>query len=261
MKKEEIALAFSVIAAGCSIVAICVANPRDSGLGLDYMGVIVGVLALLVTVLIGWQIYNSIEINHKVNGIEDVATQITNERMEKYGHTVKSFVLTLNTFALFERNIDEYAFADCTALKTLIFGAKSRLDCIGDHAFENCTSITEVIMPQQVTTVGNWAFSNCTALTDIEISCSARSIGKYAFSNCDSLKSVEIPGKVNLIYEYAFSDCDQLKSLKIHNIREWRYSLEKDSNVFMTFFQSSGDYERLAEFLCKDHDEYCLQRG
>ena len=110
MKKEEIALAFSVIAAGCSIVAICVANPRDSGLGLDYMGVIVGVLALLVTVLIGWQIYNSIEINHKVNGIEDVATQITNERMEKYGHTVKSFVLTLNTFALFERNIDEYAF-------------------------------------------------------------------------------------------------------------------------------------------------------
>lgn len=38
-------------------IAVCVAAWRSPELSFDYQGVVVGVLSLLVTVLIGWQIY------------------------------------------------------------------------------------------------------------------------------------------------------------------------------------------------------------
>lgn len=45
-----------------SVVAVCVACCHTPDLGLDYQGVIVGVLSLLVTVLIGWNIYSVIDL-------------------------------------------------------------------------------------------------------------------------------------------------------------------------------------------------------
>ena len=107
--KKEYSIWISIIAIIVSIASICVSNPNKQELGFDYQGIIVGVLSVLVTALIGWQIYNSIEINRKVDGTEDMARRITNEAMEKYGHSVKSFVLTLHTLPLYMANNVEYA--------------------------------------------------------------------------------------------------------------------------------------------------------
>ena len=38
--------------------------------GFDYIGLIVGILALLVTMLIGWQIYNALSLEQKVSNIK-----------------------------------------------------------------------------------------------------------------------------------------------------------------------------------------------
>lgn len=70
MKKESkdrnwiawIALGLSVIAIIVSVIAICIACPHVPELGFDYQGVIVGILALLVTMLIGWNIFSIIDI-------------------------------------------------------------------------------------------------------------------------------------------------------------------------------------------------------
>lgn len=56
----------SIAAIICSVVAICVSLPSVPELGIDYIGVIVGILSLLVTMLIGWQIYNVITIDKKI---------------------------------------------------------------------------------------------------------------------------------------------------------------------------------------------------
>lgn len=56
----------SIAAIICSVVAICVSLPSAPELGMDYIGVIVGILSLLVTMLIGWQIYNAIVIEKKI---------------------------------------------------------------------------------------------------------------------------------------------------------------------------------------------------
>lgn len=74
MKKEDlhrnriawIALGLSVVAAITSVIAISIAAYRSPNLGFDYQGVIVGILSLLVTILIGWQIYNALEIKKEI---------------------------------------------------------------------------------------------------------------------------------------------------------------------------------------------------
>lgn len=50
-----------------SVVAVCVAVWRSPELSFDYQGVLVGVLSLLVTVLIGWNIYTTIGIESKIS--------------------------------------------------------------------------------------------------------------------------------------------------------------------------------------------------
>lgn len=64
-----IALAMSVLV---NIVILCVVCPRcvyPDKLGFDYIGVIVGIFALLVTLLVGWQIYNYIFQKQAVHNI------------------------------------------------------------------------------------------------------------------------------------------------------------------------------------------------
>ena len=38
---------------------------------------------------------------------------------------------------------------------------------IGDHAFENCTNITKVKIPESITSIGIYAFNNCESLTSV----------------------------------------------------------------------------------------------
>ncbi|MBP3308320.1 MAG: leucine-rich repeat protein, partial [Clostridia bacterium] len=64
---------------------------------------------------------------------------------------------------------------------------------IGSSAFEDCTSLTSVTIPNSVTSIGSSAFSYCTLLTSITIPNSVISIGSSAFEGCSSLESMTIP--------------------------------------------------------------------
>ncbi|MBO7341330.1 MAG: leucine-rich repeat domain-containing protein, partial [Clostridia bacterium] len=55
--------------------------------------------------------------------------------------------------------------------------------------FENCSSLTEITIPNSVTSIGNGAFENCSSLTAITIPNSVTSIGEYAFFYCYNLTS------------------------------------------------------------------------
>ena len=57
-------------------------------------------------------------------------------------------------------------------------------------AFESCSRLTSITIPDNVAGVGACAFSNCSSLTSIVIGDSVTSIGAGAFSNCSSLKDV-----------------------------------------------------------------------
>ena len=61
---------------------------------------------------------------------------------------------------------------------------------IGASAFEGCTALTNVSIPNSVTSIGASAFEGCTALTNVSIPNSVTSIGAEAFSWCSSLTTV-----------------------------------------------------------------------
>lgn len=61
----------SILAIVLSIIAICVTYPRSNDSGLDYLGIIVGILGILVAILIGWQLYNALNLKELVVQTED----------------------------------------------------------------------------------------------------------------------------------------------------------------------------------------------
>ena len=88
---------------------------------------------------------------------------------------------------------------------------------IGDNAFYECTGLTSVTIPSSVTSIGNEVFYYCTGLTSVTIGNSVTSIGQYAFAGCSGLTSVTIGNSVMSIGNAAFSGCVNLRSVTIPN--------------------------------------------
>ena len=78
---------------------------------------------------------------------------------------------------------------------------------IGSRAFSDCSGLTSVTIPNSVTSIGSKAFYNCSGLTSVTIPNSVTSIGTYAFSYCSGLTSITIPNSVTSIGVSAFSNC------------------------------------------------------
>ena len=88
---------------------------------------------------------------------------------------------------------------------------------IGDRAFSSCRGLTSVTIGNSVTNIGSDAFSSCYELTSVTIGNSVTNIGSYAFFNCGGLTSVTIPDSVTSIGVSAFCYCRGLTSLTIGN--------------------------------------------
>lgn len=107
---------------------------------------------------------------------------------------------------------------------------------IADGAFESCSSLTSVTIPNSVTNIGDKAFSYsglksvtipysvssigtevfyyCTSLTNVTLANGVTSIGYGEFANCGGLQSsIIVPNSVTNIGDYAFYDCNSLESV------------------------------------------------
>ena len=83
------------------------------------------------------------------------------------------------------------------------------------EAFQDCTSLESVTIPDSVTDIRDYAFCGCTSLKSITIPDGVKSIHYDTFRNCTSLESVTIPDSVTSIYTFAFYNCTNLKSITI----------------------------------------------
>ena len=104
--------------------------------------------------------------------------------------------------------------------KTLIKGLSSSTipndGSIGDllgYCFAN-TNITNVYVPDNITTISNNAFSRCDMLTELHLPEALEILDATCFAWCYSLENVVLPAKLREIRTYAFNSC-ALKTILI----------------------------------------------
>ena len=98
---------------------------------------------------------------------------------------------------------------------------------IGEFAFYDCDNITSVTISDSVTTIGGYAFAYCYRLTSVTIGDSVTTIGPSAFDNCSNLVGVVLPKSLTEIGYYGFSNC--------RNLAEVHYKGTADDSEEITF--------------------------
>lgn len=95
--------------------------------------------------------------------------------------------------------IPNWTFMDCANLTKVVF--HEGLTSIGSHAFENCTALEKVELPEGLTQLDG--FTGCTNLKEITLPGTLESISSGAFNDCTALKSLVIPSSVTSV-KFAF---------------------------------------------------------
>ena len=102
------------------------------------------------------------------------------------------------------------------------------LSSIGSKAFDGCSGLTNVTIPESVTSIGDVAFSGCSGLTNVTIPESVTAINQSVFAYCFSLKSVTIPAGVTDIGSSSFAGCSSLSTFDVPEgvtrIGKWAFS-------------------------------------
>lgn len=123
------------------------------------------------------------------------------------------------------------------------------LKTIGDMAFDGCSNLKEIEIPNGIETIGSTAFRNC-ALTSLVIPESVKSIDGYAFNNCKHLMEVFFVGNKapkgieNGTYYYPFSYCHSALTLYVPN--KEAYGNARNMVQYVSFQTSTYTYTGMA---------------
>ena len=108
------------------------------------------------------------------------------------------------------------ALLGCSKLKHVIFEEGSSLRHIRRWAFEWCTMIEEMKLPESLETLGGYAFVDCKGLKKVTLSPKMTTIDDYTFNGCSSLvTAVEGMNVIQSIGEQAFSRCSSLETINV----------------------------------------------
>ena len=134
---------------------------------------------------------------------------------EYSGKVIIPSTVTYNGTTYSVTSIGIRAFNECSSLTSVTI--PNSVTSIGVSAFDGCSSLTSITIPNSVTSIGSSTFAHCSSLTSITIPNSVTSIGYTAFYYCTSLTSIIIPNSVTSIGDHAFSYSFSLTSITIPN--------------------------------------------
>ncbi|MDE5822863.1 MAG: leucine-rich repeat protein [Paramuribaculum sp.] len=123
--------------------------------------------------------------------------------------------------------IRQRAFDGCSGLTSITI--PNSVTQIGGSAFDGCSGLTSITIPNSVTQIGGSAFYGCSGLTSVTIPNSVIEIIGLTFGRCSGLISVTIPNSVTSIDDHAFYGCSGLKELTLKDGTE---TLSIESSTF-----------------------------
>lgn len=113
-------------------------------------------------------------------------------------------------------SIDDNAFFSCHSLNKVVIYDNS-VKTIGMGAFQYCSSLADIVLPEGVTTIARSAFYICSALKSIVLPEGMTLIKKWTFADCSSLVDVTLPSTMTTLEYGAFENCTSLRSVTIPN--------------------------------------------
>lgn len=108
-------------------------------------------------------------------------------------------------------------FVDMSKLERVVFeGGAPNLTMFHSRAFQNCTQLRTVDIPQNVTQIETSVFVNTPMLETVvfKTPSSLKTIGKSTFSK-SGIRHIELPNSVTKIEEQAFDNCANLTTVKV----------------------------------------------
>ena len=110
--------------------------------------------------------------------------------------------------------VGENAFNNCSTLLSVTI--PNSVTSIGDYAFYGCKQLTTVVMPDGVTMIGVYAFGNCDSIVNIDLPNSIKTIGESAFRGSERLVSVVLPKSLEILEYYTFHACTSLVDVQLN---------------------------------------------
>ena len=157
---------------------------------------------------IGGSAFNNTAYYNDVSNWKDNVLYIGNYLIQAKASLSGAYTIKKGTLC-----VADYAFEECKTMTSVII--PDSVINIGSGAFSGCSSLTNLIIPNSVTTIGYSAFSWCKGLTSLTISDNVTRIGVGAFGGCMGLTSITIPDSVTSIGVRAFSCCTGLTNVTI----------------------------------------------
>ena len=166
-------------------------------------------------------------------------------------------------------SIGSYAFNGCSSMTSVYItdiaawcgidfgGSASNPLYYAHNLYLNGELVTDLVIPDGVTSIGSYAFSGCDSLTSVIIPDSVTSIGYGAFEGCSSLTSVTIPDSVTSIGAEAFYGCDGLTSVIFEETAGWYRASSMAATIGSLSSSSLADPATAAEWLTSTYcDDY-----
>ncbi len=120
-----------------------------------------------------------------------------------------------------------------------IVSVDRNIKSIGANAFNSCSNLKSVVLPDGLTEIGTSGFYKCSSLTSVNLPSSLLKIGDFAFYNT-AVTTIEVPENTASIGNGPFSNCKSLSSITVDDNNQ--YFTSQDGVLF------SKDMTRLINY-------------
>lgn len=88
--------------------------------------------------------------------------------------------------------VAQYAFSGCDNLRKVRLTENTRYSAIAKSTFYGCSSLTDIVIPENVKAINDQAFYGCSSLEEINIPKSVTTIGSNVYSGCIGVTSITV---------------------------------------------------------------------
>ena len=128
----------------------------------------------------------------------------------------KATITSFNEFQYFKglTALPDYAFQACTKLESIVM--PDSLATLGQYAFFGCEKLNSIVLPKNITVLPMFCFAGCNAFTSFTVPEGVTTILNNAFRNCKGITSISFPQTLTKLEGAQFDNARQkIKTLVI----------------------------------------------